>query len=236
MSTIRTLAYPIVMQLSRLRIRYKLIVKCPLLDSPRGPYIYAFNHSNSADIPMACRAIGHHCKVLIGKQPLYLSDRLFFWLNGAIWVDRKNKHDMHRVKEELVNHLRKMESVIWFPEGTWNLTDNLLMLPMKWGIIDVAQKSEAKIVPIVLEYDKRSNMCIALSGETIDPDGCTLSEGITLLRDSMAALRWALWEEKGCFRRENLVVNQERLAFEQDIKDYPPLDREYEQSIIFRPE
>ena len=69
----------------------------------------------------------------------------------------------------------------------------------------------------------------------IDPSGLSLSEGIILLRDSMATLRWQIWESKGVFARTDLDIGQERLALEQDIKDYPPLDWEYEQSVVFQP-
>lgn len=188
------------------------------------------------DIPLACRAAGKHCVVLIGKQPLYLSDRLFFWLNGAVWVDRKNKQDMHRAKEDIIRLLKNKQSVIWFPEGTWNQSDNLLMLPMKWGIIDVAKKSGVKIVPIVLEYDKETNRCLAMIGKAINPDAYSLADGINHLRDSMASMRWSAWEGKGQFPRAELDIDKERQSFRQDIEDYPPLDWDYEQSIIFHPQ
>lgn len=46
-----------------------------------------------------------------------------------------------------------------FPEGTWNLTENLLMLPMKWGIIDIAKETGAQIIPTALEYDREQKKC-----------------------------------------------------------------------------
>lgn len=232
---VRSFISPAVIQLTKLRVQYHLTVSGST-EYENSPLIYAFNHTNSADMPMACRVVKEHCKVLIGKQRLFFSDKLFFWLNGAIWVDRKNKQDMQRAKEELIRILLKKKSIIWFPEGTWNQTDNLLMLPMKWGIIDVAQKSGAKIIPIILEYDKDRNTCQAAIGESIAPSGISLSEGIIRLRDSMATLRWNIWESKGIFNRTDLNIRRERLSLEQDIKDYPPLDWEYEKSIIFHPE
>ena len=223
------------MQLSKIRVQNKLVICNVFGASTDSTVIYAVNHTNSHDIPLACRAAGKHCIVLIGKQPLFFSDKLFFWLNGAVWVDRKDKRDMHRAKDDVIRLLRKKQSVIWFPEGTWNQSDNLLMLPMKWGIIDVAQKSGAKIIPIVLEYDKATNKCSAMVGEIINPDDFSLQDGINYLRDSMATLRWIAWEEKGLFSRTTLDIDKERQSFMQDIEEYPPLDWEYEQSIIFHP-
>ena len=231
----RKLIYPLVMQLSKTRVRNKLVICNVSGISTDSTVIYAVNHTNSSDIPLACRAAGKHCSVLIGKQPLFFSDKLFFWLNGAVWVDRKDKQDMHRAKEDMIRLLRKKQSVIWFPEGTWNQSDNLLMLPMKWGIIDVAQISGVRIVPIVLEYDKVTNQCLALIGKAMNPDEYSLFDGINYLRDSMATLRWMAWEENGQRLRAALDVDKERQSFRQDIEDYPPLDWDYEQSIIFHP-
>ena len=197
--------------------------------------IYAVNHTNYFDIPLTCRAIKMHSWVLIGKQPLYLSDRLFFFLNGAIWVDRKDKQDMRRAKERIQKHLRSGKSLIWFPEGTWNLTDSNLMLPMKWGIIDCAQKSHVPIIPIILEYSIQWKQCTACFGEAINPEGLSLEEGISALRDRMAELRWNIWEQKGITRRCYLDPQAQRKKLYQAVVDYPPLDLEYEQSIIFNP-
>ena len=40
------------------------------------------------------------------------------------------------------------------------------------------------------------NQCIAVIGDTINPDEYPLQDGINYLRDSMATLRWMAWEEK----------------------------------------
>lgn len=85
---VRSFISPAVIQLTKLRVQYHLTVSGST-EYENSPLIYAFNHTNSADMPMACRVVKEHCKVLIGKQRLFFSDKLFFWLNGAIWVDRK---------------------------------------------------------------------------------------------------------------------------------------------------
>ena len=58
-------------------------------------------------------------------------------------------------KAKILFYLRHGQSILWFPEGTWNLTDNLLMLPMRWGIIETADKAQAQIVPMAIQYDRK---------------------------------------------------------------------------------
>ena len=88
---------------------------------------------------------------------------------------------------------------------------------------------------IILEYDKTTNQCIAVIGDTTNLDEYPLQDGINYPRDSMAALKRMAWEEKGHYSRADLNFDQERQSFRQDIEDYPPPDWEYEQRIIFRP-
>lgn len=51
----------------------------------------------------------------------------------------------------------------------------------------------------------------------------------------MASLRWEAWEHKGVFSRQELNLEMERTKLYQAVTDYPPLDWDYEQSIIFDP-
>ena len=230
---IRQLIHPLVIQLTKIRIRHPIIIQSETSVTVSTPVIYAVNHTNCADIPITCRIIRRHAWVLIGKQRLPATDRLFFLLNGAIWVDRKDQQDRHRSKEKIQHHLQSGKSLIWFPEATWNLSDNLLMLPMRWGIIECAQKSQVPIIPIALDYSPDRLLCKARIGEPFNPDGMSLADGIRILRDGIAELRWALWEQKGIMQRNLLNPTSERKAIMKAVEDYPSLDLEYEQSTIF---
>ena len=232
-ASLRAFINPLVLMMSRTRVKAKLTLRHAEHRRPRGAVIYAVNHSNSLDVPLACRAAGRHSWVLVGKQRLYLSDRLFFCLNGTIWVDRKDKRDMQKAKDRILRHMEKGHSLIFFPEGTWNLTENLLMLPMKWGIIELAQKAKVPIVPMILEYSEDKMGCTAWIGEQMSVKGLSLADGITQLRDKMAEMRWQMWEEKGLYSRAEMDSETERQKLFQAVKDYPPMDWEYEESIIY---
>lgn len=237
---LRTLFYPITLLLSRTRVKYRIsCAGSPALEFGKA-VIFALNHSNSFDIPVGGAAIWktyhRRCDVLVGKQRLWLSDRLFFFLNGAIWVDRKSKEDMRNAKTQLISRLQSGQDILWFPEGTWNLTDNLLMLNMKWGIIDVAIQASAQIVPVAMEYDREKMTVEVRFGTPIIPNSHTdKSDAIRTLRDSMASLRWACWQNHESVSRKDLDVTQCRKELFQAVEEYPPLDWEYEQSIIFSP-
>ena len=59
----------------------------------KGNVIYAMNHSTKNDVPIAAELIQEHVWILAGIQRLKAIDRICLLLNGAVWVDRKNKED-----------------------------------------------------------------------------------------------------------------------------------------------
>lgn len=114
--------------------------------------IYAFNHSCFLDIPIACEVIRRHCYILMGVQNLRIADKLFFAMNGVIWVDRHNAKSRNEAAGKMCDLLEARKNVIYFPEGTWNLHPAKPMLPMYWGGIDIARKTKRPIVPVCMEY------------------------------------------------------------------------------------
>jgi 1-acyl-sn-glycerol-3-phosphate acyltransferase len=155
--------------LAMMKVRGKQIYYLNQCSVIQGAAIYAVNHSARYDLPIAAEAIGTHAFVLAGKQRLELMDRIGMSLNGAIWVDRKDKKQRANVKNRIVQLLKKGNKIIMFPEGTWNLTPSKPMLPLYWGCIDIARETGSPIVPLILEY--RGTECFVKFGEPICIEG-----------------------------------------------------------------
>ncbi len=231
---VRTVLYPMTMLLSRTKVKYRIIIENEYIPAADKPIIFACNHSAFPDIPIALRATKRHCYTLIGKQNLAFVDKIFFFLAGAVWVDRKSKESSALAKERIVAYLKKGKPILWFPEATWNLTDNLLMLPMRWGIIEVAQRTNAQIIPMALDYDRAQKICRVRFGEALNAETfISKQQGIITLRDAMATLRWDFISHNQA-NRAKLDLEKERHAIFQVVHDYPPLDWNYEESCIYR--
>lgn len=228
--------YPLLMVLTGTKVKYRIETVNEPRPLPGRPIIFAANHSAFPDTPIMLRATGRRSYIFAGKQSLYFVDWLFFVLNGSVWADRRSKEDRAAAKDALLDYLRRGQSILWFPEGTWNLTANQLMMPMKWGIIDVAQQAGAQILPAALDYDRDANLCRVKFGEPMA--GAALEkreEAIGTLRDAMATLRWELMSGQPLLSRAEISIEQLKSDMEQAIGEYPPLDWEYEQSCIYRP-
>ena len=228
--------YPFLMLLTRTKVNYQVEVinnSKPLSDKP---VIYAANHSAFQDIPIALQAIGKHSYTLVGKQNLGILDRIFFALIGVICVDRRDRKSRGTSKEAIIEYLKKGRSILWFPEATWNLSANLLMLPMRWGIIEAAHQAEAQIIPMALDYDRTKMVCRVKFGLPISGKELTdKEEGIQMLRDALATLRWELMCDSVVLSRRQTDITELRKEVENAIDEYPPIDWKYEVSCIYRP-
>ena len=233
---LKNIINPMLLQLSKTAIKYKVIRENEYIQQGDRPIIFAVNHYSAQDTPIICNSIKERGYILAGKQKLSFIDGIFFNLYGTIFVDRKDKEDMVASKKAMEEYLNNNQSIIIFPEGTWNLTDELLMLPMKWGIIEIAQETDAQIIPVNLDYNREQQECRVTFGEAIVPDNYrTKKEQIDELRDIMATMRWNSMEKNPVSKRAELDKNAAREELKKVLQEYPLLDVEYENSIIFKP-
>ena len=129
----------------------------------------------------------------------------------------------------MISLLSDGANMIIFPEGTWNLPPSKPMLPLYWGIIDIAKRAKKPIVPVILEYT--NDRCYAAFGEPMtvsehDDKGAKITE----LSDAMATLKWTIWEscpDTGCADAAEWEAEANRR-----VAAYPMLDYEYEQSVV----
>lgn len=195
------------------RIRY---LKRATLDD--RPYIFAVNHSNGYDIPIMSRVIGKSFFVLASDEPKGDIPGLGLWINGVIWSNRLSRGDREHAKRLCMDCLGYRENLLIFPEGTWNLTEAKPMLPMSWGVIEMAQATGSAIVPVALEYEKHT--CTVNMGDPFFPGDTDKADACGKLRDELATLRWELWERKGVCRRDRVTQSDYAAYTGVRVKQY----------------
>ena len=110
------------------------------------------------------------------------------------------------------------------------------MMPMKWGIIDIAKSCDAQIIPAALDYDREKLVCSVKFGTLMfGADFENKAEAIRDLWDTMATLRWDLMCGQTVLHRADITPEQLQQEMYRVIDDYPPLDWEYECSCIYKP-
>lgn len=204
------------------------------------PIIFAVTHVGKFDIEVISEAIKEHYYLLSGdfEHIQGIIDAPFLGLNGVIYFNEIVKEDRMLATEKMISHLNKNGNLMYFPEGTWNLKPNLPVLPCYWGIVDVAKKSNAIVIPVAAEqYGKHFKINI---GENIDINlyGNTKEEkliAINQLRDILATLKWEIWESEPIIKRENIIGNEWDNYILDRFKEWPYFNDKYIERLIFKP-
>jgi hypothetical protein len=207
------------------------------IDSPK---IYAMTHIGKYDIEMAMEALKDHTYVLLGdaKYMYQTIDDLFLRLIGVIYVDVYNAEDRYIAKETAIKVLQQGGNVLWCPEGIWNITENQIVLPCSYGIIEAAIRSKAHIVPVAIEQRGKDFYMKIGSEVTVEeyqnvPNDKLIA--IRELRENLATLRWQIWENFGSVSRREIPDNYHDEFVTARIKEWPHFTQEEIESRIFRP-
>lgn len=200
--------------------------------------IFIANHYGYHDAPTAAKIIGKHIYVPVSDIDRNTLGGVAFNLNGVVWINRLNKADRLRARNEMLAHLRAGHDMLMYPEATWNLTPELPTLPMNWGVVKLSRESGVPICPIYVFFTGKE--CHAKIGKLFVPTGNDI-EDISALRDQMATLFWDLLEREPMGRREDIRPDEHKRDIAERYADYPRTYRDpdgvrrYEEALIFRP-
>lgn len=206
--------------------------------STQRPVIFAVTHQGKFDIELLVSAISTHMYLLTGDYERIQGtvNAYLLGLNGVFYVNEADKNDRALVKEKMISHLQAGGNIMYYPEGNWNLTESLPVHPCFWGIIEVARKGNAVIVPVAMErYNKYYEINI---GENIDlnsPHFVTFdrAEAICMLRNTLATLKWEIWERNNmmCERATKIDWNN---IIDARLAEWPHFDRSCVNRMLFK--
>jgi len=181
--------------------------------------IYACTHAGGNDIQRVVEAMRSHAWLFLGDPgELYCGALgLMIQLNGAVYLETRDKCDRRIAEARSTEILEKGGSLLIFPEGAWNIEPSIPVMLLYSGTARMARKTGCDIIPIAIEiYDKRYvvniGQNVSFAGRTEDDKTLTME-----LRDTLATLKWEIWENQGLFSRK-------------DIKMLT--DEEYAQSVV----
>ncbi|MBR4607072.1 MAG: 1-acyl-sn-glycerol-3-phosphate acyltransferase [Lachnospiraceae bacterium] len=203
------------------------------------PIIFAVTHVGKFDIEVVSEAIKDHYYLLSGDYEHIQGtiDAPFLALSGVIYFNERVREDRKSVSQRMINHLQAGGNLMYFPEGTWNMTPNLPMLPCYWGIVEIAQKGNAIIVPVAADqYGKKykinigTNFDMVTYGKTIEEK----AKAITDLRDVLATLKWEIWETEPQ-KRDNLTGYEWDKYCEERFHEWPYFNLKYIDRLVFKP-
>lgn len=197
------------------------------------PLIFAATHGLKDDIGMGIACTGRHIYLLFASLPDFYGtiDGPALWLNGVMLLDRKVKESRKAAKDKMEYAIHLGADILMYPEGTLNKTENLIVQKLFPGVYDVAQKTNALIVPVAIIQEGKdvySKVC-----DAVDICQYEQQEGLTVLRDLMATAKYELMEEHSKISRTEIGNAEEYWnAFLNDLVNQmlPFYDYEIENS------
>ena len=140
------------------KIKYKPIIINKEVIPKDGPILIVSNHKHVFDQCFTIMATKRVIHYMAKKE--YFDDKKvawFFKFAGCIPVNRQIHDDS--AKERALAVLNDGGAIGLFPEGTRNKTNDVFLLPFKFGTVSMAQKTGATIIPscVTGDYDKKKH-------------------------------------------------------------------------------
>ena len=159
-----------------------IIDNYPKLEKDK-PYIFASCHSFVEDTIANLSVIDRNAYILFGTTNQLEENKEMYaaWLNGFIYVNRLDPKSRKDSIPKMERVIKNGNSILVFPEGGFNNTENLLVQKLFASPYVLSVKTGVKVVPIAPYNEFGSNKIFINAGEPID---------LSLFNDKKEALRY----------------------------------------------
>lgn len=153
-------------------------------------YIFASTHYHCEDIISNLAILDRNAYALMGTTDQIDHNILMYgaWLNGFIYVDRWDNESRKSAIPKMERVLGAGNSVLIWPEGSLNNTENLLIQKLFGGPYYLAKSTGKKVVPISNYLQPETNTIYIRVGEPLDLSKYDKKEALDILRDAMATM------------------------------------------------
>lgn len=171
----------------------------PKLDKKKT-YVFVANHSFDEDVISLLTTIDRNAYLLHGSTNQMEHNPIFWavWFNGMIYVNRMDKTSRSDALKKMERVLKAGNSVLLFPEGGYNNTENQLIMPLFSSPYILSKKLGVECVPIITFNAIGSKEIYIRAGNPIDIGKYEKEEGMALLRDAMATILYEVITNHTC--------------------------------------
>lgn len=234
--------HPIILVIYTLKNRMDGITSEVVYDEhvmTNSPKIFVPTHVGKYDIGAISEVIKDHYYLLSGDYEHIQGtiEETFLRYNGVFYFQEQDKLDRKMVTEKMLDFLKSGGNLMWFPEGTWNLTPNLPVLPCYWGIVDIAKEAKAEIIPIGAEqYGMHFKIAIGknINCAKYENDIIGKTQAITDIRDTLATLKWYIWESESQIKRTNITNEYWRTYVDDRLTEWN-FKQQWIDEMVFKP-
>lgn len=194
---LRRKANPVWRRILRLCTSRKVYVEqYPNLEKNKN-YIFVGNHSFDEDVISLLSTIDRNAYLLHGTTNQLEHNPIFYavWLNGMIYVNRMQKQSRTDAIEKMKRVLRAGSSILLFPEGGYNNTENQLIMPLFSSPYILSKEMQIEVVPIIAFCKEEKREIFIRAGEPMNLGIYEKEEALVHLRDVMSTIVYDIVEE-----------------------------------------
>lgn len=174
----------------RLYYKRKIIVENKPMVKKNKNYIYTLNHSFYLDGSAVIATANKSVYSLFGATEQLDVDicTAFIWCSGLIYVNREDKQSRKDSVPKMSRVLKAGNSILIFPEGRWNDSENLLCQKLFAGVYNLSVDNNVEVIPVSI-YNETDNKNIYVNyGKPIKLYKKEKDEALQLLRDKLATM------------------------------------------------
>lgn len=231
--------HPLLMFLLRIKSRlcgltYEFINDKRVRAGKEKAVIYAITHIGKYDYEMLIEACDIFAYPFAGDWELMYAtvDDYFLRANGVLWVDTSDKEDRQNSFKYMKKALNQGVPMLIYPEAIWNLTENLPVMKLFPGAVQAAKECKVPIVPIAIEqYGKHFRLNV---GEKLDFSCVEEGVAMQVLRDTLATLKWEIWEYAPRERRADIPDGYQDKFVQERLAECAGFTKELVEGRMFR--
>lgn len=231
--------HPILMFLLRVKSRlsgltYEFVSEKRVDVKSGKTVVYAITHIGKFDYEMLVEACDIFAYPFAGDWELMYAtvDDYFLRANGVLWVDTSDKEDRQNSFKFMIKALKQGIPMLIYPEAIWNLTANLPIMKIFPGAIQAAKECNVPIIPIAIE--QRGKHFLLNVGEELDFSNPEESVAVQMLRDTLATLKWEIWEYLPQERRADIQNGYYEKFVQERLAECAGFTKELVEGRIFR--
>lgn len=207
-------------KLIALALGCKIVVeKRPVLSQNQN-YIFAISHYLYEDpvLPMIC--LKHNAYLLLGMtdQVIHNPKMYAFWMNGMVYVNKLDARSRQGALDKMRRVLNAGSSVMIFPEGGWNASENLLCKKLFSSPWRLSKDTGVQVVPICQYQDEETKVFYVTIGDPMDLGAMGKEAATELLRDTLAGMMYEAIEKHSVMLRRSELSGDIHLAWMEKRK------------------
>lgn len=219
---IKKFFHPILKPVIVLANKKKIVVEqYPKLEKGQQ-YIFAAGHSFPDEIAANLSVIDRHTYVLIGTTDQLINNpaMAILWWNGLIYVNKLDNVSRHDSFLRMAKVLDNGSSVMLFPEGVLNNSENLLCNNVYPGFYHLSVETGKKVVPIVSQTYNDSRFIRIMASNPVDVSKFSKKDALAWLRDEISTLRFEMASKEPMLDRTSLSGDIHQQFMEDRKKTY----------------